>query len=317
MNIFITGASGSMAHYMVDYLKRQAPDARVSGIARKAKGVDGLDSYRSFDLWDSPIRYLIRILKEELPDYIFHFASEANVRESFDRPREFIQSNVSGTCKLFEAIRDAGIKPRVLLASTSEVYGDPVNGDAIDESTPFAPLNPYATTKCAQEHLALCFMQAYNIPVVITRAFGYINPRRADLFATAMARQILRDQGENNPAVIRHGNLLPVRTFCDVRDMAEAYWLAAQRGTPGHAYNIGSTEFIKLRELLDRLIAMSNVPVRKEDDLSLYRPTDIGVCIPATKKFESISSGWRPKIPLEDSLRWLFESVIDLTRKYS
>lgn len=303
MNIFITGASGSMAHYLIEHIRQVEPSARIMGLARSG-GVAGL-AYYSFNLWANSTHYLSTILRDAQPDYLFHLASEAHVGESFDRPGDFVYSNIVGTLNLYEALRRCvELRPRVILASTSEVYGNvPRARQPILETEPFAPVNTYAITKCAQEHLARFYMKAYGIPVVITRAFGYVNPRRDDLFLTAMAKQLVSSVG-----TIRHGNLKPVRTFCDVRDIAEAYWLAAKKGTPGEAYNIGSTDGHRLDSFLVRLINLSGRETNMELDQALVRQTDIDRCIPDTLKFRH-TTGWQPKINLDESLKWLLANV--------
>ena len=105
-------------------------------------------------------------------------------------------------------------------------------------------------SKTTQYMLCDVYFQSFGIPIIRTRMFGYINPRRDDLFATAFAKQIV--QIENNLAsVLRHGNLKSVRTLIDVRDAAESYWLAACRCEPGEAYNIGGQTPIEVGECLD------------------------------------------------------------------
>jgi len=115
------------------------------------------------------------------------------------------------------------------------------------------------------------------------------------------AKQIAAIEAGAQEPVIRVGNLDSVRDFTDVRDMVRAYWLAATRGEPGEVYNIASGRGITIREMLDRLIAMSRVEVRVENDPARMRPSDVEVLIGDSSKFRA-ATGWVPRIPLEQTL---------------
>jgi nucleoside-diphosphate-sugar epimerase len=298
--ILITGSRGSMAHYLTQYLFTLNPRPEVYGIER------AMIDEREF----VPVRdYIRNVLATFKPTIIFHLAANAHVQESFKLPQQFIDSNVLFTQTLIDSILLSEQRPTLLIASTSEVYGNvPKDRNPIKETEPFAPINPYACTKAMQEHLALCYLKSHNIPCVITRAFGYINPRRSDLVATNIAKQLI-DADHGRRREIHHGNLRPIRTFCDVRDIAEAYWIAATKGEVGEAYNIGSTEEICIGDLILALYARSSKNVSFVEDAHRIRPTDIEMCIPDMTKFEVMSGGWKPKIPLTKSLDWLMNEM--------
>ena len=197
--------------------------------------------------------------------------------------------------------------------NSSEVYGnvpqelnpiDEVGSWACDRS--YAPVSPYAATKVSQEIFADTYARCYGIPMVITRAFGYINPRRKDLVATALASQIVRcERGEATEIV--HGDLTPVRSFADARDIAAAYWMAATRTSwaAGNVYNIGSPEPCSIYQLLE-MMNQGRFPHREEK--TLKRPSDIFYCVPKIDKFVK-DTGWQPKYTLAQSLEWLLQTV--------
>jgi len=108
----------------------------------------------------------------------------------------------------------------------------------IDEDTPMRPASPYAVSKAAQDMLGWSYFLSYGMRIIRTRMFTYLNPRRADLFATAFARQVARIE-RGLQAELLHGNLDSVRTMLDVRDAMRAYWEALGHCEPGEAYNIG------------------------------------------------------------------------------
>lgn len=181
----------------------------------------------------------IRTIKQSNPDYIFHLAAHANVRSCFDNPIAVIQNNVNSTLNLFEACRILESKAVIQHCSTSEVYGQVRKEDTpITEQTQLNPVNPYAVSKLAQEKIASCYHTSFGLPVIITRMFAYVCPRRTDLFSSAFAKQVVEiERGQRDELV--HGNLDSTRTLIDVRDMADAYWVASQKCDQGIPYNMG------------------------------------------------------------------------------
>jgi len=282
----ITGSNGSVAYYLREWLERN-PGAQIFGLSRPDCDLNNFEA-------------VCARLEVSKPDVIYHCASDANVRESWIYPREVIENNVNGTVNLFEAIRAVGIRPVVQVCSTSEVYGSPWHWP-IGEDWQLAPLNPYAVSKAAQDMLASIYEKAYGIPVVITRAFGYINPRRADLALISFARQIAEIEAGRRH-VLKHGNLDTYRTFCDVRDIVKAYELAASLGEG--VYNIGSSERISVEQCLAALCDMATVAIPREFDQALARPADVTNIVPDCTRFRQ-RTGWEPQISFKESLTWL------------
>ncbi len=237
---------------------------------------------------------------------MFHLASHANVRASFVTPNAVLTDNILGTSTLFEAIRLSGLDPLIQLCSTSEVYGqvDPRHVP-IDEDAPLRPASPYAVSKTAQDLLGWTYFVSYKLRIIRTRMFSYLNPRRADLFATSFARQVARVE-RGLQAELLHGNLDSVRTLIDVRDAMRAYWEALQHCEPGEAYNIGGSTTLSVGDVLQRLIALATRPVPTRLDPRLLRPADVTLQIPNVDKFVRVT-GWRPRYGFDESLRHLLD----------
>ena len=116
------------------------------------------------------------------------------------------------------------------MCSTSEVYGNvKINKQPITEKNSLNPINPYAVSKTFQDQLSLNYKKIYNLDIVITRMFTYLNARRSNLFASAFARQIVNIEMKKKK-LLNHGNLSSRRTILDIRDAMEAYWLVAKNG---------------------------------------------------------------------------------------
>lgn len=284
----ITGSSGSVAYYLRDWLER-VPGAEIFGLSRPDCDLNDFGA-------------VCAKLDETRPEVIYHCAADANVRESWLYPRDLIANNVSGTVNLLEAIRAVGIRPVVQICSTSEVYGNPTHWP-IGESWDIQPLNPYAVSKAAQEMLAGVYEKAYGMRVVITRAFGYINPRRSDLSLTSFARQIAEIEAGKRQ-VLKHGNLDVYRSFCDVRDVVKAYELAAEGGSG--TFNIGFEHRISLHQCLQALRDMAHCTITTQYEPALARPTDVTNVVPDCTRFRQ-RTGWEPRIPFHESLRWLLD----------
>lgn len=286
MKVLITGTRGSVAYYLREYLVERGDEVYSWGerphedLLDRERVITGLDVIR--------------------PEVIYHAAAIANVRASFEHPAEVIHNNVIGTVRLFEALQKLKLRPVVVLCSTSEVYGN-ATLYPIGEEWPIAPVNPYAVSKAGQEHVASMYGAMLGLPVVLTRAFGYINPRRPDLSLTSFARQIAEIEVGMREC-LDHGNLSSLRSFCDVRDVVRAYCYAPS--LPAGAYNIGSEEAITVGQCLEALISMSTARVITRMVPELVRPTDIVRAVPTCYKFRR-ATGWEPAIPFADSLRWL------------
>lgn len=308
----ITGITGSGGSYLADYLIERQPGVEVHGISRwhststdgNLSGARGKVHMHSCDLND--LSSVFTVMKTATPDVIFHLASHANVRDSFDNPLSVMQNNIMGTANLFEAVRMNGLDPVIQLCSTSEVYGQVAPDEVpIREENAMRPSSPYAVSKVTQDLLGLTYFRSYGMRIVRTRMFAYINPRRADLFATAFALQVARVEAGRQD-VLRHGNLDSVRTFVDVRDAMEAYWLAALHCKPGEAYNIGGTTTMTVGEFLALLKKYAKMEIRSEVDPALLRPSDVTLQVPDTSKFFE-ATGWKPRHGFDDSVRMLLD----------
>lgn len=310
--VLITGVSGSGGSYLADHIVENYPGVAVHGISRWHSTAVSRNLERSAsrltlhecDLTDLSSVYAV--LSAVKPDAIFHIASHANVRASFITPLAVLQNNIMGTANLFEAVRMAGLDPVIQLCSTSEVYGqvDPKNVP-IKEDCPINPSSPYAVSKTTQDMLGYTYFKNYQMKIIRTRMFAYLNPRRSDLFATSFALQVARiEQGLQG--VLLHGNLDSVRTIIDVRDAMASYWAASEKCGFGEAYNIGGTTVIKVGEFLDLLKKKARVPITAQSDPKLFRPTDVTLQIPDTTKFTA-ATGWKPRYSFEESVEFLLD----------
>ena len=236
------------------------------------------------------------------PDAICHLAAQANVKRSWDDPVETTIVNVVGTLNLCRAAAAQEDPPRVLVVSSSEVYGS-VSPDhmPIREDEPLAPVTPYAASKASAEMVALQAWLGRGLDVVRVRPFNHTGPgQRTGFVVPDLALQVAK-AARGELTRIATGNLEVSRDISDVRDVVRAYRLLLLHGEAGHAYNVCRGEAVLVSELLRTLmkIAGADVPVWLDPDRA--RPADVPVQVGDHARLTSLT-GWQPEVPLEKTL---------------
>ena len=257
------------------------------------------------DLRDSQsIDYVVR---EARPDFVFHLAAQSYPQTSFSSPLDTLETNIQGSNRVLESLRQYSPEAVVHVCSSSEVFGR-VTADMlpIDEDCTFHPASPYAISKVGTDLIGRYYAEAYGMTVMTTRMFTHTGPRRGDVFAeSSFAKQIALAEKGLIPPVIKVGNLESLRTIADVRDAVRAYFLlVTTKPEPGEYYNIGGNHSVSIGDLLNDLLSLSTIEdaYRVEVDKSRLRPIDADLQVPDTTKFFK-HTGWTPMIPYKDTLR--------------
>jgi len=295
--VLITGATGFAGSHLVELL---AGTGRVAGWGRSVPRPElaCLAEWTAIDLLDQ--ENVQREIASLRPATIFHLAGSPQVAESWRDSTTPLAGNVLATAHLFDAIRHAGLRCRVLVAGSATVYAP--SESPLKESDPLTPTNPYALSKLAQEQLALRAASEDGLEVVMVRAFNHTGPRQVPTFvAPSMARQIaLIESGRLEP-VMRVGNLQSLRDFLDVRDIVRAYTSLMERGKAGEIYNVGSGTGRSIQSLLDALRSRSRVQVDVETDPARFRPIENMAVIANTDRLRE-QTGWQPEISFDSML---------------
>jgi GDP-4-dehydro-6-deoxy-D-mannose reductase len=218
------------------------------------------------------------LVVDERPEWVFHLAGVAHVGRAEAEPERCLAINFAGTRNVLEACLSGAPSARMLLVSSGEVYGR-VEGDRlpVTEDEPLRPATVYAVSKAAAE-MAGHHAAARGLDVVLLRPFNHIGPGQSDDFvASAFARQLARIEVGQQEPVLHVGNLEAVRDMTDARDTVQGYIRAAERGRPGDVYNVTSGRPVRIRDLLDQLLAECRCPVAVEQDPSRLRPLDMPV----------------------------------------
>ncbi len=303
MRILITGVSGFVGSYLAKYLIEQGET--VCGISREGKILNQPKALQFFKADLNDFKAVKSIIKKFKPDGIFHLAAFSSVFESFKNPVETIENNVKAQLHLLEAVRILKMKPRIIIISSADVYGNvPKNLIPINEEVPLQPLSPYGISKVSQDLLAQQYAHIYKLPIIRIRPFPHIGPGQSENFVvSAFAKKIVQAElsGVSKPSM-KVGNLKAVRDFTDVRDMVRAYYLALKKGKAGEVYNIGSGKGISIGDLLTKMLSMSSKKIIVKKDQGLYRPIDIPMLISDNSKFSKVTN-WKPTISLEVTLQ--------------
>lgn len=295
MRVFVTGAIG----FVGGWLQRElAANGHEVVAAPEPDELDIADR-------DGLIRWLS---SSGHVDGVIHLAGMAFAPDAHNDPSEAFRVNVAGTIALFEALRVLGIRPGVLVSGSADVYGMPRPEDLpLTEQAPLAPLLPYAISKAAQEAVAVEAGTRYRFPVVVTRSFNHAGPGQRPVFVVAaMARRVLALQ-RGETVVIPTGNVDVSRDLSDVRDIVRAYRLLLEAavngsvGIPPLVVNVASGRVVTVRWVIEQLCALAGVQPALEVDGSLVRACD-PVEIAGDASLLNSLTGWRPTIPLEQTL---------------
>ena len=307
----ITGISGSGGSYLAEFIEKKSKNIKIYGTKRSSpkysKLLSGKIRQKIFKVDLTDYRKTFKLVKKIKPDLIFHFASDANVRKSFDEPYPVNKNNIFINLNLLEVLRNLKSKALIIICSTSEVYGQKKSKKKITEKDSVEPINPYAVSKTYQDQLAQIYHKCYGLNIIITRMFSYTNARRLDLFQAAFSNQIIKIK-YNKKKYLEHGNLKSIRSFIDIEDAMNAYWLIAKKGKIGEIYNISGKSSISVGNFLKKLIFFSGVKVKLKLNKKLLRITDIKYQIPSSKKVVD-HTGWTTNIGLDQSIKKLLKET--------
>jgi len=315
MRILISGITGFVGGHLTERLLAEGSHA-IAGFSRDATWPKQLQhlapqaTLHSADLLSTIA--VQRVLEQVHPDWLFHLAGYANTGKSFREPGPCWEANLTGTQSLFDAVARSGVKCRIVFASSGLVYGDPDPGrEDLDELATLRPASPYASSKAAADLLAYQVTRFPGLEVLRVRLFNQIGPRQSADYASAnFARQIAAAEAGTQPPVIETGDLSARRDITDVRDMVAAFPLLLEHGRTGEVYNAGRGETYRIKDLLDKLIALARVKVEARQRIEPERKADTAVTRADSRKLRE-TTGWIPRIPLEQTLT----DILDNWRK--
>ena len=323
MKALIIGAAGFVGSYLIRHCKEDCGwetfATKMSFETFSYKGVDVFD----LDILDRDA--IVALLEKLRPDYIFHLAAQSSVAASWKNPGLTIDVNIKGSVNVLDAIRavrdkdlsvqdslssdqEHAYRPRILLIGSGEEYGHIRPEETpLPETNALRPGNIYAATKACQNMIGSIYARAYNLDIMMVRAFNHVGPNQAPMFVVAdFCKQVADIEAGLQEPVIRVGNLSAKREFTDVRDVVRAYALLVQKGQPGETYNVGSGHAVAIQDLLDNILALSEKEITVEVDPKKLRPVDVPIIEADTSKLRE-ATGWVKTIELGQTLRETLE----------
>ena len=303
MKVLVLGATGFVGSYLVERALATGHD--VLGTSYNPT-IDPRDWAGFQDrIVRCDIRYreqTDRVIAGFRPDVVYLLSAQSYPALSWQAPIETLDTNVLGTANVYESIRAAGIDPVVVVACSSAQYGE-VQADAIPvkEEHPLRPLHPYGISKVATEMLALQYWSNWKIRSVCARIFNTTGARKTGDVCADLTQRVARIEAGQIPPVLKVGNQDTWRAITDVRDLASALELLAEKGEAGGVYNISGGRTYQIRELVERVVAAARVPIAVETDPALLRPSDEKVIFGDSGRLVA-RTGWKQQVDIATTL---------------
>ncbi len=262
-------------------------------------------------------------------DLVVHFAAESHVDRSIYGPKDFIETNVTGTFNLLEAARRSwGERKdvRFHLVSTDEVYGSLGETGFFFETTPYDPRSPYSASKAASDHLVRAYFHTYGLPVSISNCSNNYGPYQ---FPEKLVPLMILNAVEGKPLPV-YGDGKNVRDWLYVEDHCEAVWAIINRGRAGETYNVGgecekqNIEVVNsICEMLEELHPVKDNPLIRKPSGSVKHYRELITFVgdrPGHDRRYAINCdkikrelGWSRKHDFEDALRstvrWYLDNI--------
>lgn len=300
MRILVTGGCGFIGSNFIRHLLRENTEDEVlnldkltyAGNPENLRDVEEDPRYQ-FLKGDICEEADVREAFEWGPEAVVNFAAETHVDRSIVDPEAFVRTDVLGTFRLLEAVREAGV--RLMQISTDEVYGSIVEGSFTEES-PLRPNSPYAASKAGADLLVRSYVRTYGIDAVIVRSSNNYGPYQypekvIPLFITNLL------EGRKVPL---YGEGANVRDWLFVEDNCRAIDLVLRYGESGTVYNVGAGQEMSNLELTRQILASLG-----KDESHIQRvPDRPGHDFRYSLDCSRIRAlGWEPRYELEKGLR--------------
>lgn len=299
MKILITGIDGFAGEELTKRIFQKFPSWQIFGIEKNPK-INGKKAGIIFYACDiTEAKRVNEVIADVRPNYLFHLAGFASASGKDKKIMEKV--NVTGTKNILEALKRNKINSRVLLVSSSYVYGN--TQKSVKETDRLKPSGIYATSKVKMEKMARNYYK--NIDIIVVRPTNHIGlKQRTGFVVPDFVKQIKKIKNNHEIFV---GNLSARRDFLDVRDVMDAYLILIRKGKPGQAYNVSTGQVITIGKLLDKIIKISGKKIKIVVDKNKFKPIDIIVNQINPAKLNKL--GWSPKIKIDTALKEIYKSI--------
>lgn len=302
--VLVTGAGGFIGSHLVEHL------ARLGHRVRAFVRYNARDDRGHLDNLPREVRDEIEVYRGDLKDpeavaravegreRVYHLGALIAIPYSYQNPLDVVQTNVLGTAHILDACRRAPNLERVVLTSTSEVYGT-AQFVPIDEKHPLRGQSPYAASKIGADALGESYHRSFGLPVTILRPFNTFGPRQS---ARAIIPTII-SQALTRP-VVKLGRLDPRRDLTYVKDTVSGFASIAECDAAiGRAVNIGRGSDVSIGDLVERIGRILGRPLEVETDVDRVRPaaSEVERLLAGTALAQSLWN-WEPRYSLDEGL---------------
>lgn len=257
MRYLVTGGAGFIGSHLCDLLGSR--NAAITVLDNLSTGrMTNLD-HRDYEIQMVHGSVMDSLLVDELvaeSDVVIHLAAAVGVRLIVEQPLKTFLTNIRGTETVLEAVHR--YRRKVLIASTSEIYGKTPSGPFKEDDDRVLGSNRisrwgYSTSKAADEILAFAYHRERGVPAVIARLFNTVGPRQSGAYGMVLPR--LASQAVRGEALTVYGDGQQSRCFCHVSDVTVALLgLLEEPLAEGDVFNVGSTEEISILELAEKVL---------------------------------------------------------------
>lgn len=304
--VFVTGADGFIGSHLVELLVAKGAQVRAMVYYNSWNERGWLRDVEprvlaNVELFVGDIRDTERVRAGVSGcDYVFHLSSLIAIPYSYEAPRAYVDTNVTGGLNVLQACRDSHRLVRLVHVSTSEVYGS-AQQVPIAETHPLVGQSPYSASKIAADKMAESYHLSFGLPVVTARPFNTYGPRQtARAVIPTIASQLL-----SGCETLKLGTLTPTRDFNYVTDTARGMLaLALCPGAVGRTVNIGSGQEWSIGETARMLCEAVGRDVEIETDNARVRPERSEVNrLLADNRLISALTDWRSEVSFRDGLQ--------------
>jgi dTDP-glucose 4,6-dehydratase len=308
--VLVTGAGGFIGGHLVERLVRDG--ARVRALVR----YNSRNERGTLDWMDPEAVRDVEVVLGDLRDaesvasavrgteVVFHLGAQIAIPYSYVNPRDYVETNVTGTLNVALAAQAHDVQ-RVVHTSTSEVYGT-ARQIPITEDHPLEPGSPYAATKVAADKLMDSFHRSFDLPVVVLRPFNTYGPHQSAraVIPTIIAQALAGDE-------LRLGSLEPRRDLTFVTDTVDGFVRAASSDAAvGRTVQLGTNHDVSVGDIVTTVGGLLGKELRVTQDPARVRPENSEVMRLISSPALALELlGWEPAVALDEGLRRTIEWI--------
>ncbi len=282
MKAVVTGARGLVGRVLVPMLERSGIEVHGCDLEVDVADPDAIGAF----------------IAAVQPDAVVHLAAISATHLDEEAASAIFRINFGGSAAVLDAVRAHAPGARLLFVSSGLIYGRLARGESsFDEQAPFRPRGAYEWTKAAGDRL---MAEVRDLDVIRARPFNHTGwGRRDDFVESRFARQLVAIEAGRQPPEVRAYNVAGARDFLAVRDVCDAYVRLLDRSVPAGSYNIASGQGTTIREIFERLVAVSGIEAGLVVDPADQDADDRSVGNAGKLRH---ATGWKPETPLDETL---------------